>query len=44
LHDRRSGWNLAAMTVASCGHAPQLDCPEQVNPLLIDFLRDGRGP
>jgi pimeloyl-ACP methyl ester carboxylesterase len=44
LHDRRSGWNLAAMTVASCDHAPQLDCPEQVNPLLIDFLRDGRGP
>jgi pimeloyl-ACP methyl ester carboxylesterase len=27
-----------------CGHAPQWDCPEQVNPLLADFLRDGRGP
>jgi pimeloyl-ACP methyl ester carboxylesterase len=26
-----------------CGHAPQLDCPEQVNPLLTEFLRDGRG-
>jgi pimeloyl-ACP methyl ester carboxylesterase len=27
-----------------CGHAPQWDCPEQVNSLLADFLRDGRGP
>jgi pimeloyl-ACP methyl ester carboxylesterase len=26
------------------GHAPQLDCPQQVNPLLTDFLRDRRGP
>jgi pimeloyl-ACP methyl ester carboxylesterase len=27
-----------------CGHALQLDCPEQVNPLLTEFLRDGHGP
>jgi pimeloyl-ACP methyl ester carboxylesterase len=27
-----------------CGHGVQLDCPEQVNPVLADFLRDSRGP
>jgi pimeloyl-ACP methyl ester carboxylesterase len=25
-----------------CGHGVQIDCPEQVNPLLEDFLGDGR--
>jgi pimeloyl-ACP methyl ester carboxylesterase len=65
LHDRRSGWNLAAMTAAigtfmdavgvrraelagnSWGGGWALAFaqrhPERVNPLLADFLGEGRG-
>jgi len=39
-HVRR--WLPAArqVTLDSCGHVPQVECPEQTNQLLIDFFAD----